>query len=369
MKFTINKDLFLKELSKMQGVSEKRQAMLILSNILITAEENKITLLSTNMEVGIITTFEANVLEKGKTTASSKGLFDIIKELEPGLIEINTSDNVLLIKASKAEFKIPTLPASDFPKIPFPSKKPGVELDSNKFIHMLDRVSFCASSDETKYNLNSVYIDKSEKENNIRIVSTDGHRLAIVDDELLNFSDVSKGSGILIPKKGALEIRKIIDEVEKFSILFESEYIYIFAGHTILFVKEMDLKYPDYLRVIPNGNEKSFKITKKDLLSSLRRVSLVSTVKSKTVLLSLAKDSLVLSSKSPDFGEATEELLVNYNKDNVDIRFNARYLLDILSVTPENEITFEIGDPLSPILVKPQNEALECKYVVMPMRL
>jgi DNA polymerase III subunit beta len=369
MKFTVSKEVFLRELFKIQGIIEKRQTMPILLNVLISAEENKISLLATNIEMGMITKFEAEVLEQGKITVSAKGLFDIVKELEPGLIEIETNESSLKIKSGRAEFNIKTLSASDFPKIPLPSKTPEINIKSNYLADKLDKIIFCASSDETKNNLNSIYIDKVAEENKIRFVSTDGHRLGIKEDVELELKNLGESKGLLIPRKGAIEVRKILDTEENISLMLESNYLYVFAGNTVLFVKEMDLKYPDYLRVIPSNNDKYFKINRKEMLNSLKRVSLVSTIKSKTVLFSLDKGVLILSSKSPDYGEASEEMSVDYQGDKLDIRFNAKYLIDILSSTNDEELEFQAGDSLSPILIKPEKEKTTCKYVVMPMRL
>lgn len=369
MKFTVNKDNFVKELGKIQGIGEKRQTMLILSNVLISAESGKFSLLSTNMEVGMLTNSDADVIEKGKITVSAKNLYDICKEMPSGILEVETEENVLKIKGGKAEFKIPTLPAGDFPKVPLPSKTPKISIESSKLKDMIDKVTFCASTDETKYHLNSVFIDNSSNKNYLRMVSTDGHRLGMIDSPICDLETLGVSKGILIPRKGSSELRKILETAENISIMIESSYMYIFAGNTILFIKEMDLEYPDYLRVIPTNNDKSFKVKRTDLLSALKRVSIVSTIKSRTAMISLNQGSLLLSSRSPDYGEATEEIEVDYSKSPMEIRFNSKYLIDILSATTEDILSFEMGDPLSPVVIKPNEGSSECLYVVMPMRL
>jgi DNA polymerase III subunit beta len=369
MKFTVNKENFVRELGKLQGIGEKRQTMLILSNVLISADTGKISLLSTNMEVGMLTSSEADVIEKGKTTASAKNLYDICKEMPSGLLEVETEDNILKIKGGKAEFKIPTLPANDFPKVSLPSKTPKVNIESSKLRDMMDKVTFCASTDETKYHLNSVFVDNSSNKGWLRMVSTDGHRLGMIDSPICDLETLGAGKGILIPRKGAAELRKIIDTSESISIMIESGYMHIFAGNTILFIKEMDLEYPDYLRVIPSNNDKSFKVKRTDFLSALKRVSIVSTIKSRTAMITLNQGALQLSSRSPDYGEATEEIEVDYSKSPMEIRFNSKYLIDILSATTEDVLSFEMGDPLSPVLIRPKEGSSECVYVVMPMRL
>jgi len=234
---------------------------------------------------------------------------------------------------------------------------------------MMDKVTFCASTDETKYHLNSVFIDNSSNKGWLRMVSTDGHRLGMIDSPICDLETLGVSKGVLIPRKGAAELRKIIETSENVSIMIESGYMHIFAGNTLLFIKEMDLEYPDYLRVIPSNNDKSFKVKRTDFLSALKRVSIVSTIKSRTAMITLNQGALQLSSRSPDYGEATEEIEVDYSKTPMEIRFNSKYLIDILSAATEDVLSFELGDPLSPVLIRPKEGSAECLYVVMPMRL
>lgn len=367
MKFTISKEIFLKELTKIQGVGEKRQTMLILSNVLITAKNSEISLLSTNMEVGVSTFFEGSVLEEGKVTASAKNLFEIVKELPEGIVEVTLENNYLKIQCQKSKFNIPTLPASDFPEVPSPSKKAEVKLKSDSLKKLIDKILICSSSDETKYHLNSVYIDKGEKKNKIRFVATDGHRLGIAEEELCSLEDLGTSKGILLPKKGINELRKLLDDNDEISLLLESNYLFAITKNTTIFIKEMDLDYPDYIRVIPQNNDKNLVLDKENFLKSLKRVSLVSNIKSRTVLMSLSENSVVLSSRSPDYGEASEEIDADYKYEPLDIRFNSKYLIDIFSISDNNSIIVKLNDSLSPILIKPEKE--DCVYVIMPMRL
>lgn len=367
MKFTISKEILLKELFKIQGVGEKRQTMLILSNVLIKADNSEVSLLSTNMEVGVSTYFEASVIESGSTTVNAKNLYDIVKELPDGIVELYLDNNHLKIECLKTKYNIPTLPASDYPQVPSPSKKSEIKIKSSIIKNLIDKVAICSSSDETKYHLNSVYIDKGEKENNLRFVATDGHRLAIAEDEICSFNDLGTTKGILLPKKGIHELRKLLDENDEVSILLESNYLFAMTKNTIIFIKEMDLDYPDYIRVIPQNNDKNIVFEKDTFLKSLKRVSLVSNIKSRTVLMSLSENSVVLSSRSPDYGEASEEMEINYTEEPLDIRFNSKYLIDIFTINEDNLININFNDSLSPIMIKPEKN--DCIYVIMPMRL
>ena len=368
MNFTISKEIFIKELFKIQGVGEKRQTMLILSNVLIKASGSEVSLLSTNMEVGVNTFFEASVIEEGSITVNAKNLYDIVKELPEGIVELNLENNYLKIECLKTKYNIPTLPATDYPEVPSPSKKGEININCSVIKKLIDKVVICSSNDETKYHLNSVYIDKGEKENNVRFVATDGHRLAVAEDELFNFDNLGSSKGILLPKKGIHELRKLLDENEEISILLESNYLFAMSKNTSIFIKEMDLDYPDYIRVIPQNNNKSVVLEKDTFLKSLKRVSLVTNIKTnKTVLMSLSENSLVLSSRSPDYGEAFEEMEIEYSEKALDIRFNSKYLIDIFTTNNDNFININFNDSLTPIMITPENK--NCIYVIMPMRL
>jgi len=370
MKFTAKKEILVRELGKLQGVGERRQTMMILSNTLITAESGKISFLSTNMELGIQTSLEADVIEKGKTTANTRNLYEIIKRINSDIIEFDVEENNLKITGGKAEAKIPTMPASDFPKINIPEKKNAILLETPKFINMLDRVMFCSSTDETKYNLNSIFLDNGTNKGWLRAVSTDGHRLGISEQPVCSLEDMGVSKGILLPRKGAFELRKIMEMSPNINLMYDSGYLYMYSDNTIVFVKEMELDYPDYTRVIPSKNERIFRVKKDDMLSALDFVSLVSNIKSKTVVVSLSAGALVLSSKSPESGETVQEIEVDYSKDQIEIRFNSKYLMDILSSSKDDVLVFEVGDPLSPVLIKPDKvEYQENLYVIMPMRL
>ena len=370
MKFTAKKEILVRELGKIQGIGERRQTMMVLSNALITAESGRVSFLTTNMETGIQTSFDADVIEKGKTTANARNLYEMIKRINSEIIEFDMDESNLKISGGKAEAKIPTISASDFPKINIPENKRTVSLDSSKFINMLDRVLFCSSTDETKYNLNSVYLDNGANKGWLRAVSTDGHRLGVSEQPICTLEEIGVSKGILIPRKGASELRKIMDISSSINITYDAGYLYMYADNTVVFVKEMELEYPDYTRVIPSRNERIFRVKKNDMLSALDFVSLVSNVKSKTVVVSLSEGALVLSSRSPESGETVQEIEVDYSKDQIEIRFNSRYLMDILSSSKDEILVFEVGDPLSPVLIRPdKTDNQESLYVVMPMRL
>jgi DNA polymerase III subunit beta len=370
MIFSVNKEILSKELSKLQGVSEKRHTMIILANVLITAEKNRVSMLATNMEVGVSTSLDAEVGQTGKITVSTKNFYDIVKELPNGTIEVSVNDSTLKIKAGKVEFKIPTLPAVDFPKIVLPSKKPEISTTGTKLKKMLDMVVPCTSTDETKYHLNGIFIDNGKESGTMRMVSTDGHRLALIEDNMFDLNKLGASKGVILPKKGIFELRKLIETSEDVSMSLENGYFYFNVGNTMMFIKELELEYPDYYRVVPKNNVKKIKVKRSDFLSALKRVSLVTTIKSKTVSMLLNSAAMELSSRSPDYGEAKEELEVDYpDGTTMDVRFNSKYLIDIISAMDDEIIKMELGDALSPVLVKPDKEDKNYLYVVMPMRL
>jgi DNA polymerase-3 subunit beta len=232
---------------------------------------------------------------------------------------------------------------------------------------MIDRTEFAVSLDATRYHLNGVFFEALEN-NLMRMTATDGHRLSFVDAEVfLNAPELKRG--IIIPRKGLHELRKILDDGQSsVGLAFERGYIFVKLGQSYLFVRLIEGEYPDYKQVVPKNSDKTLKVGREDLLSALRRVSLLANEKSRGVKLSMSDNSLVITSSNPDVGDAREELDVQFNGDLLEVGFNAKYLLDSLAITRSPEILFSLKDKLSPGIMRGQEEAHHT-YVIMPMRI
>ena len=371
MQFHIKKDTFLKGLNKVQGIIEKRHTIPILANVLIEAIDGEIIITATDLEVGIKSKYKSDVIEQGKITVSAKKLFEIIKELPDKNIQFKSKNNFWVeITCGKSIFNLVGLSPEEFPKFP--------EVNSNKsqvktevFSEMIDKTIFSVSNDETKFNLTGIFI-KSEVENNknnISFVSTDGHRLSKIERTLEGSLDDIFKEGFILPKKGINEIKRLMESsIEEIDIGISDNNFSVSTDTTTLIMRMVDGDFPDYKRVIPERGTNSALINRDLFLHSLRRISVLSSEKSKGIKVNLINDCLILSSSNPDLGDAKEELDVTYSGSEISIGFNARYILDILQSIDKENVLLILKDNISPGLIQPEGDE-DYLAVIMPMRL
>ncbi|MCL4873593.1 DNA polymerase III subunit beta [bacterium] len=367
MKFTIGKPDFIKVLQRIQGIVEKRNTMPILANVLLDASKGKVTIMATDLEVFIRDSAEAGVSEEGSVTVNARKVFEIVKELPGDQIDVSTGkDDKLTLKAGKARFNIMGLPAKEFPSFPDPEEGSLQAIDGETMRNMIDKTSFAVSTDETRYNINGFLLERED--GRIKMVATDGHRLALIVSEGDNIAKGQK-EGVLLPRKGVMEMKKVLDEKEgEFFLGITQKNAVMKRDNTVITVRLLEGEFPDYRRVIPKDNDKVVSAKREDLLSSLKRVSILSTDKIKGVKFNFSNSKLVLSSSSPELGEATEEVDINYSEGDIDIAFNARYFIDVLEALKEEEVRINLKDSLSPGIIRPAGGE-DYTYIIMPMRL
>ena len=372
MIFNIEKETFLKGLAKIQGIVEKRNTIPILSNVLIEASSNEIRLTATDLEVGMQSTYDAKVIEPGKITVSAKKLHEIIRELPDSEISFKSKENSWIeIRCGKAMFNIVGLSPDEFPYFPSQDKYNFIEINSNDIKEMIEKTFFSISTDETKYNLNGIYVKNVNLDGNnkLRFVATDGHRLSMIQKDIDTSKIEELNKGVIFPRKGIFELKKIADEEGTPIFLgFMDNNAIIKRDRTIVLMRLVDGEFPDYNRVIPKENNIYSEIKTNEFLHALKRISILSSEKSKGVKLLFKADSLDISSSNPDFGDAREDLSMIYSGPEISIGFNAKYLLDILNNYQEENIKLSIKDNLSPGLLTPLNNT-DYIAVVMPMRL
>ncbi|MBZ0221150.1 MAG: DNA polymerase III subunit beta [Candidatus Methylomirabilis sp.] len=367
MKFTIGKPDFIKVLQRIQGIVEKRNTMPILANVLLDASKGKVTIMATDLEVFIRDAAQAGVSEEGSVTVNARKVFEIAKELPGDQIDVSTGkDDKLTLKAGKARFNIMGLPAKEFPSFPDPEEGSLQPIDGETMRNMIDKTSFAVSTDETRYNINGFLLERED--GRIKMVATDGHRLALIVSEGDNIAKGQK-EGVLLPRKGVMEMKKVLDEREgDFFLGITQKNAVMKRDNTVITVRLLEGEFPDYRRVIPKDNDKVVRAKREDLLSSLKRVSILSTDKIKGVKFNFSNSKLVLSSSSPEIGEATEEVDINYSEGDIDIAFNARYFIDVLEALKEEEVRINLKDSLSPGIIRPAGGE-DYTYIIMPMRL
>ncbi|MBI5326703.1 MAG: DNA polymerase III subunit beta [Deltaproteobacteria bacterium] len=365
MKFQIEKNIFLKTLQKVQGIVEKRNTMPILANILIKAQQGKIEVMATDLEVSIKDLCDAVVTKDGSMTINARKLFEIIKEAPDDKIDISTENSgKTTIKSGMVKFNIVGLPVEEFPSFPVYDEGKLLRVAPEILKEMIEKTVFASSTDETRYNINGVFMEKEGT--NIRMVATDGHRLAVI---VKSSEWPMLDKGVILPRKGILELKRFIDNTEgNFSLAFTANSMFVKRENTVLVIRLIDGEFPDYKQVIPKGNEVKVGLERNGILSSLKRVSLLSLEKGRSVKFTLSKGKLELSSNNPDIGEAREELNVNYENQGLEIGFNATYMMEALGVIGGDEVMLELKDRESPAMLKPANTE-DYLYVIMPMRI
>lgn len=364
MEIKITREDFLDGLNKTQSVVEKKSTRPILANILLQADKLGLKLTATDLEVGIICQIPAQVIKPGQITVPSKSLHDIIRALSADEISITLKDNDRIeLKAGNSEFNIPGLSASEFPKLTEVEVDP-IELPCDDFYKMIKKTSFSMSLDETRHNLAGILIET--RDNGLRAVSTDGHRLSVMDQEL-----AINGLGdlrVIVPRKGVNELKKVLSNGGNFQLAVDKKNLKVIKGNETLFIRLIDGEFPDYNRVIPQDNDNLATISKSELVGALKRVSLLSNEKSKGVVFKFMAGLLEISINNPDLGEAKEEFSIDYDKDKLSIGFNARYFLDLLDVLDDDSLVLALKTDLTPCLVKTEKDQ-GFLSVVMPMRI
>jgi DNA polymerase-3 subunit beta len=372
MEFRIARDTFSKALQRVQGIVETRKTMPILSNVLIEAADDRIAITATDLEVGMKSTYPADVKKDGKITVSAKKLYEIIRELPEEEIFFGTRENDWVdIICGKARFNIVGLSPEEFPFFPVIGEDGFITLDSGTLNEMVEKTAYAICHDETKYNLNGIFVKGIEKEGKtfLMMVATDGHRLSLIQKEFTGNFSVNLETGVIFPRKGIQEVRKLTEEGPGDLMLsFIDNSSVIKRGDTVLLMRLVDGEFPDYTRVLPISNDRIVTVNRNDFLHSLKRMSILSSDKFKGIKLEIESGGIEISANNPELGEARENLDSEYSGDPIAIRFNARYLVDVLGVVGESEVELHLKDELSPAILKPVDNT-EFLSVIMPMRL
>lgn len=372
MNFSIEKEVFLKSIARVQGIVEKRNTIPILSNVLIEAEQNHIFITATDLEVGMRASYPATINQTGKITVSAKKLFEIVKELPEKEVSFKSRDNSWIeISCGKSLFNIVGLSSEEFPHFPTADENKMIPISGSLLNEMIEKTFFSISTDDTKYNLNGIYFKKIEEEgkNMLRLVATDGHRLAMVQRNIEKLQIDELDQGIILPRKGIHELKKIAeDSDEDLRLGFMDNSAVISKGNTVVIMRLVNGDFPDYNRVIPKNNEDIAVIERDSFLHVLRRMAILSSEKSKGVKVELKTGKLEISSSNPDIGDAREEMEVNYNGPEMSIGFNARYMIDILQALESENVKLAVKDNMSPGLITPEGDD-GFLSVIMPMRL
>ncbi len=372
MKLSMERAALLRSLNHVQSVVERRNTIPILSNVLLKAQDGTLSMTTTDMDLEINESVAANVSTAGNTTTPAHTLHDIVRKLPEDSeveLELNAEGSQMTVKAGRSKFKLSCLPTSDFPEIGAGELPTQLSIPAADLRALIDRTKFAMSTEETRYYLNGIYFHAADGDGEdtkvLRAVATDGHRLARFDMPLPE--GANDMPGVIIPRKAIGELRKLIDEAaDSIQITLSESKIRFAFDHVILTSKLIDGTFPDYQRVIPEGNDKIVDIDAKALTRAVDRVSTISDGKSRAVKVALNGKQLTLSASSAESGSATEEMEVSGETD-IEIGFNAKYLLDITSQIEGDVCRLTLADPASPTIIQ-DNSDPSALYVLMPLR-
>lgn len=368
MEFSIDRGEFTQALALTQGVVERRNTMPILANVLLEAGED-LSIAATDLEVHIKRRCGAKVAQAGAATVAARKFYELVKELRPGDVTIRLLENHFVeVVSGRSRVRLVGLPAEDFPTFPQAdgSSDSSFTINGETLSRMIDRTLFAVSTDDTRAHLGGVYLCGSG--DLLRFVGTDGHRLALVSETVTGATAPEKG--IILPRKGLAELRRLIEGRDgDAQVSIGGNVVRVELADVALVMRLIDGEFPNYEQVIPGEVKFRVAVPKDDLLSALKRVSVVASDRSRGVRMAVTKDQLTVSASSPDFGEASEELEVSYDGDEMTVGFNSRYLTDVLAVLPDTQ-KVEIGliDDVSPGVIRTEDDDTY-SYVVMPMRL
>jgi len=371
MKISIERGELLKAVSQAQSVVERRNTIPILANVLIEAEGDKALFRATDLDIEVVDKAVAQVERAGSTTVPAVTLHEIVRKLPDGALVTLTDDGAagrLTVEAGRSNFSLATLPKEDFPVMASSEYDTNFSVAAPVLRRLFDKSKFAISTEETRYYLNGVYMHVATGEGGqvLRCVATDGHRLARIDAPLPE--GASGMAGVIVPRKTVNELRKLLDNDETIIAVSVSETKVRFASPDItLTSKVIDGTFPDYTRVIPQGNTRRMEVDAAEFARAVDRVATVSSERSRAVKLSLDEDRLVLSVNAPDSGAAEEELGVAYHDEKLEIGFNAKYLLEIAGQVDRENAVFLFNSSGDPTLMR-EGDDLSAVYVVMPMR-
>jgi len=363
MKFSVTKEKLLECLQQVQNVVSTRTTLPILSNVLLQTNGGEIRLTTTDLDVGVRGSFEAEVEKEGATTLPARRLFNIVRELPSSEIQFDVDGkNAASIRSGQSFFKILGLPEEEFPPLPKFDESKVVTIRQKDLRDGLRKTSYAISTDETRYVLNGVLF--SFKDNKLTLVATDGRRLAMVDIDL-EFPRSHEGD-IIVPTKAVTELQRLLTEEGDLRVSVSTGQIAFDLEKALLVSKLIEGNYPNYRQVIPSEMKERVTLERETFLNSLRRVSLLASDKSNSIKLNFSKNNIDITANTPEVGEAKESLPVTYKGREFSIAFNPEFLMAPLRNLTEDEIFLDLIDEMSPGVIKIQSPFL---YVLMPMRI
>lgn len=366
MELKIDRESLLKPLQLIIGVVERRQTLPILGNVLIKAEGNSLSMTATDLEIEMVSYVELAEPSTGETTLPARKFIDICKALPDGAnVTLKVDGEKGTIRSGKSRFILSTLPSTEFPNLDSFKANLEFKIPQNQLKFLIDQTQFAMAQQDVRYYLNGLLFEFSG--NHIRTVATDGHRLALCDiDAEVNAPETMQ---IIVPRKAVTELSRLLENSDELvTVQLGTNHIRLSTPQISFISKLIDGRFPDYQRVVPQGGDKIVLANRSELRQALNRASILSNEKYRSVRFMLSSGAVQVLAHNPEQEEAEEEVEVEYSGPNLEIGFNASYVLDALGSLNGDQVQLELTDQNSCCLIRaPETDA--CRYVVMPMRL
>jgi len=374
LEFSIKKSDILKPLSKAQTIIEKKNIMAIINNIYLYAEPDKLVIEATDLEISYRASIPCNLISQGAITVNANKLFEIVKEFPSDEIYFKETENSWLQIGSndKAIFKIGGTPPDEFPQFRRVEEDNTITIKAKDLNEMITKTVFAASSEAHKFSLAGVYMEQESWENSdniiLRMVASNGHRLALQDKDIQGVG-LEMDQGILIPKKGANEIRKLLEDHEEVIFGIDEKFCFVKGGEEFLVIRLIEGKFPNYRAIIPQTKERSFKFPRKDMYAALKRISILASDDIfRSVMAFIRPGEIEIESLKKESGEAKEKMPIDYKGEPFELAFNAKYMMDALSVMNSETVEVISNDAASPCLVVGEQDP-GYMALIMPMTL
>lgn len=366
MQLSISREDLLKPLQQIIGAVERRQTMPALSNLLIRATDQKLTLTATDLEVELVANLDMDIEDHGTTTIPARKLLDICRSLpDQSKIAINSSNEKIKVSSGRSRFSLATLPAEDFPTIDDLELDQNIRIKEGEFRSLIEKTAFAMAQQDVRYYLNGLLLEVDAGQ--IRSVATDGHRLAL--SELDHKSDIDGSRQIILPRKGVQELLRLLTQDDnEITVAIGKNHLRVNLANLQFTSKLIDGRFPEYQRVLPEESDNRATIDKTALKQALSRASILSNEKYKGIRLIIDDNTMVIQAHNPEHEEAEDEIEIKYSGDRLEVGFNVVYLIDVLNALETEQVEIIIQDAnSSALIVSPDSQA--SRYVVMPMRL
>jgi len=365
MKLSAARETLLKPLSAVIGVVERRQTMPILANVLLVAKNGELAITATDLEVELVATTEVEVDAGGELTVPGRKLLDICRALPEGAeIAISQSGEKLSLRSGRSKFSLTTLPAAEFPTVDDIDATQTIDVPQEVLVRLLDKTHFSMAQQDVRYYLNGLLLETGG--NHLRAVATDGHRLALCQQELEGVK--LKEQQVIVPRKGVLELQRLLSGEGAVQVQLGSNHVRIELDGIRFTSKLIDGRFPEYQRVIPQETSNRLSASREAFRGALQRTAILSNEKYRGIRLIIRDSGVTIQAHNPEQEEAEEELEVEYSGEDIEIGFNVNYLLDALGAIESDDVSVAVQDSNSSCLLR-EPDSDDTRFVVMPMRL